>query len=665
MNSDRIIGNRYEIIEMIGKGGMAIVYKAKCLVLNRYVAIKVLRPEFQTDEAFIKRFRAEAQAAGSLSHPNVVSIYDVAQDSGIDYIVMEYVEGVTLKQYIDAKGIIPWKEAIDYGAQICSGIEHAHKKGIVHKDIKPHNIMITREGVLKITDFGIAKAMNAGTIASNTATLGSVHYFSPEQARGGYTDAKTDIYSLGVLLYEMVTGRLPFEGDTAVSIAMQHIEKTPIPPRNFNPEIPISFENVILKAMCKSPVSRYESATRMLVDLKKVYIGAEIPAEHDTVCEATTVIPKIPQDTIYKKNKDANPVPLNNSSSKKGDIISVLAGICTGVLLIALIVFFLFANPFSSCSGCSTSASVELPDFSDKTIEEAEELIEKMGSNIILVSDGVEYDKNKDPDVILSQDPAPGKKVKPDENGEIIVKITTNADEKNDTFDIPNVKNYKEQDARRILSDLELEVTISQENSDTVEEGYVIRQYPEANKSVSKGSIVTLYVSMGKEISEVIVPDFKDKTLEESKNILSTTGLDLKISEKSESSNTVEEGHIIRQSPTPGSKVSKGSTITIFVSSGKQKATLVTVPSFTNLSLQNAKAKVLQSGLSIGKIIYAESETVPAGNVIRQGIKSGTEVAENTEVDLQVSIGSSQTPSPTASPSDSNPTASAIETDNQ
>lgn len=517
MNNDNIIDNRYEIIEVIGQGGMAIVYKAKCLVLNRYVAIKVLRPEYRTDAAFIKRFRAEAQAAGSLSHTNIVSIYDVAQDGDLDYIVMEYVEGVTLKDYIDAKGIIPWKEAVDYAAQICAGLECAHKKGIVHKDIKPHNIMITREGVLKITDFGIAKAMNAGTIASNTATLGSVHYFSPEQARGGYTDDKTDIYSLGVLLYEMVTGRLPFEGDTAVSIAMQHIEKTPVSPRIINPDIPASFENVILKAMCKSPSSRYESATRMLVDLKKVYIGAEIPAYFDTVSKDTTVVPKIKRDISGEpeRHQEASNKTVKAASSKKKDALSVLAGIATGILLICIVGLFIL-KPFS-CSNDKIKGELELPDFTGMTVEEAKEMI--VESDIKIEVEREDHDTTMNEGEILSQDPKAGDMVASD----ITVKVVVNGATKQ--FGVPSVVNTEEKEAEKILSDLGLHVSIRTEPSDTVAEGHVISQTPEAGNKISKGGYITIYVSAGKEESIVSVPNLINLPLEDAKSALLEEGL--------------------------------------------------------------------------------------------------------------------------------------------
>lgn len=614
MNNGQLIDNRYEIIETIGKGGMAIVYKAKCLVLNRYVAIKVLRPEFRSDGDFIKRFRAEAQAAGALSHQNIVSVYDVSQDGDIDYIVMEYVEGVTLKQYIDAKGILPWKEAVDYAGQICSGLEHAHQKGIVHKDIKPHNIMITREGILKITDFGIAKVVNAGTIAANSMTLGSVHYFSPEQARGGYIDLKTDIYSLGVLLYEMTTGTLPFDGDTAVSVAMQHIEKNPVKPRMLNPNIPESFENVILKAMCKSPQARYESAGKMLIDLKKVYIGAEVAAGSELASGETTVMKKIqPED--YNNNpqqaKEQNKTPDNEKEfiniadyegensgepddipqdnkkgkkekkkgkepSKKSDVVGILAGIGTGILLIIIAAFFIM-NPISF-----GGEKVELPDFVGMTVEEAQEIV--VDSEIKIVVEKEKRDETKEDGVILSQSPKGGEMVKPD----CVVKVIINASA--EQFELPDVENETVEDAKRMLSELELNVSVETEESETV-----------------------------------------------------------------------AKGHVIRQSPSAGDKVSKGSYITIYVSSGKEQS-ITTVPNLVDLSIEEAKSRLLEEGLVWGSIIYVESQK-PVNTVIAQEIRPDKEVKEKTSIDLKVSKGPASNPPthapnpPTQTPQQQPPTA--------
>ena len=263
-----VIGNRYKIQEKIGNGGMATVYKALDQILNRYVAVKVLREEFTTDEEFIKRFNAEAQSAARLIHPNIVSVYDVGQEYNIYYIVMELIQGKTLKQIIEEDGHLSWKWAVNIAIQIASALEMAHKNNIIHRDIKPHNIMITEDGVAKVTDFGIAKAVSNSTITAFGTTLGSVHYFSPEHARGGYTDSKSDLYSLGVVMYEMVTGKVPFDADTPVSIALKHMQEEPVPPIKVNKEIPFAVNQIILKAMKKDPNERYQNASEMIKDLK-------------------------------------------------------------------------------------------------------------------------------------------------------------------------------------------------------------------------------------------------------------------------------------------------------------------------------------------------------------------------------------------------------------
>ena len=265
----RLLANRYEILEKIGSGGMATVYKAKCHVLNRYVAIKILRDEFTTDEEFVKRFEVEAQSAASITHPNIVSVYDVGVDGNLHYIVMELVKGKTLKDIIvEEKGPLPWKWSVNIAIQIASALETAHKNHIIHRDIKPHNIIITEDGVAKVTDFGIAKAVSNSTITAFGTTIGSVHYFSPEHARGGFTDEKSDIYSLGVVMYEMLTGRVPFDADTPVSVALKHMQEEPIAAIVANPNIPIAVNDIIMKALKKDPNLRYQSATAMLIDLK-------------------------------------------------------------------------------------------------------------------------------------------------------------------------------------------------------------------------------------------------------------------------------------------------------------------------------------------------------------------------------------------------------------
>lgn len=558
MINGNLIGNRYEIVETIGKGGMAIVYKAKCLMLNRYVALKVLRPEFREDKDFISRFKAEAQSAGSLSHPNIVSIYDVGQDGDLDYIVMEYVEGVTLKQYMEAKGIIPWREAVDYAAQICAGLEHAHRNGIIHKDIKPHNVIITREGTLKITDFGIAKVISSSTIKTGNATMGSVHYFSPEQARGGYTDNKTDIYSLGVVLYEMVTGKLPFQGDTAIAIAMQHIEKSPEPPRAINPDIPEALENVILRAMCKDQAHRYDSVTQTLVDLKKVYTGSSVDYSDMLYVEPEQ------KTQVEKKSKKAD------SNSKKSDRLAVFAGIGAGLLIVALVVFL-----YNFITGIDKSEKIVLPDFYGKTIEQAKKMV--------------------------------------------------------------------------VNSRLSFEIEGEQESTD-VKAGAILSQNPGAGKSVKEDAVIKVIVSKGE--GDFPMPDLVNKEDVEAKDILNSKNMNFSV--VPEPSETIPENYVVRQTPSAGTYVDKATTVTIYVSTGKETTT-VEVPNLLGYSEEEAKLALLEAGLTYGNIVREESSK-KKGTVISQSIRPGYEIKEKSSIDLKISAGGKDSPDPTSAPT-SAPTA--------
>ena len=565
MMNGKIIDGRYEIIEEIGRGGMAIVFRAKCLVLNRYVAIKMLRPEYRDDLEFIQRFKIEAQSAGSLSHPNIVSVYDVGNEDDMEYIVMEYVEGITLKQYLGAKGVLPWKEAVDYASQICAGLEHAHKKGIVHKDIKPENIMITKEGILKITDFGIAKALNQGTVATGGLTMGSVHYFSPEQARGSFTDAKTDLYSLGILTYEMVAGRLPFEGDSAISIAMQHLESEPVRPSVFNPSIPKSLESVILKAMKKDTGERYQAATQMLIDLKKVYIGSEVqyePAEEYT----KKYTPVNPDATDEKKKTDAKgerPVARaaaqksKKKKKKKADALGIAAGILSGIALVALLIW-----GWTFMKGGSKN-EVECPELVNLTGREALSLIE--GTNIRIVHEnGVEIAAD-DEGVIVLQSPKSGIKIK--NNAKITVRF---GDAPAKTVMIPALADKTEENAIATLKALKLEVTIERKDSNDVEEGRVISTQPAGGTSVSEGATVTIYISNGKGNNDdeyTLVPNLLGKTESEARAALESANLLL--GEVQQVTSEKEKGTVVKQSEAEGNRVKKNKAIDIRISNGK------------------------------------------------------------------------------------------------
>ncbi|MBE7048218.1 MAG: Stk1 family PASTA domain-containing Ser/Thr kinase [Ruminococcaceae bacterium] len=553
MMNGRIIGNRYEIVETVGKGGMAIVYKAKCMMLNRYVALKVLRPEFREDKDFISRFQAEAQSAASLSHPNIVSIYDVGQSGDLDYIVMEYVEGVTLKQYIEAQGVIPWREAVDYTAQICAGLEHAHKKGIIHKDIKPHNIMITREGTLKITDFGIAKVMSSSTIATGSTTMGSVHYFSPEQARGGYTDYKTDIYSLGVVLYEMLTGRLPFQGDTAIAIAMQHIEKEPTSPGEINPDIPKSLENVVARAMCKEQDMRYDSVTQMMVDLKKVYIGGSVPYP-TRLTEDTVITPRVGGARSERIQDDLFGLNGKKANSKKKDVLGVIAGTLTGLALV--VILFLIGYHFVGNAGVE---EIELPDFKNLTLEQAEDMV--VNSQLEIVVEKEEKSEMISSGKIISQSPAAGEKVK--ENAKVKVVISAGQGE----FPMPDLVNRQDIKAQKILNEKNLQYTMVGEPSDTIPENYVVRQTPVAGTYIDSATSVTVYISTGKEQVTVEVPNMLGMSENEAKAAL--LDKELTWGQIIEAESSKPKGTVISQSIRAGIEVKEKTSIDLKVSAGK------------------------------------------------------------------------------------------------
>ena len=337
----QILGNRYELIEKVGGGGMALVYKARCKLLNRFVAVKILRPDFTNDEEFIKRFKIEAQAAASLSHPNIVSIYDVGNEEDIHYIVMEYIDGATLKEYIEEKGELDWTEAVKISIQICLAIEHAHKNNNVHRDIKPHNILFTKEGMIKVTDFGIARAVTSSTITMVGGTIGSVHYFSPEQARGGFTDEKSDIYSLGIVLYELLTGTLPFNGDTPVSVAIKHIQEEPEEPINMNSQIPIGVNDIVKKAIQKDQNSRYQKASDLLDDLYKVLDKPSTQFFEETNIEdsPTVRVPALDENTSFADKSVSKKIGDDMKRKKKKEKTTTIVAVATSILVVALVLF--------------------------------------------------------------------------------------------------------------------------------------------------------------------------------------------------------------------------------------------------------------------------------------------------------------------------------------
>ena len=579
----RVIGNRYEIIEKIGEGGMATVYKAKCNILKRYVAVKVLRDEFTTDEEFIKRFNTEAQAAASLTHPNIVSIYDVGHEENIYYIVMELVQGKTLKEIINEDGALPWKWALNVSIQVASALEMAHKNNIVHRDIKPHNIIITEDGIAKVTDFGIAKAVSNSTITAFGTTIGSVHYFSPEHARGGYTDAKSDLYSLGVVMYEMLTGRVPFDADTPVSIALKHMQEKPIEPIKLNPTIPYAVNKIIMKAMEKDPNERYQSATEMLKDLSMALKNPEgdFVEQKDFTNQYTQRIPTLGEQEYIKNDKieddEEQEEPKNKMSKKKKIIITI--AIILGIILIPIIGFF----GTKALMDAGVPKDVDLPNLVGKTLEEANKEIE--GTDITL-EQTEEFNADVEAGKIISQDPpyVDGYTVK--ENSTIKIVISKGTEK----AVVENVKGKTYEEAVQILEKANLKVERVDQTSQTVEAEIDIGQEPGEGEEVKAGGSVKLYVSSGTGIKQVEVENVVGKTEEEATSILTKAGLKVNVGYKEDSSKPTDT--VLSQDVAQGEKVDEGTTVTIVVNTYRKLQTAsiyVNVKELVPASLQGTE----------------------------------------------------------------------------
>ena len=553
-----VIGNRYKIQEKIGNGGMATVYKALDQILNRYVAVKVLREEFTTDEEFIKRFNAEAQSAARLIHPNIVSVYDVGQEYNIYYIVMELIQGKTLKQIIEEDGHLSWKWAVNIAIQIASALEMAHKNNIIHRDIKPHNIMITEDGVAKVTDFGIAKAVSNSTITAFGTTLGSVHYFSPEHARGGYTDSKSDLYSLGVVMYEMVTGKVPFDADTPVSIALKHMQEEPVPPIKVNKEIPFAVNQIILKAMKKDPNERYQNASEMIKDLNIALKRPEggFVEERNFEDSFTRRIPTVNvsdnrNENIKSDNEEEKPKGklatffYNHPKTKVASIIALFVLIFVATLVITLTVI-----------NSSSPKDVQIPNVVNLTQEEAKQKIEQLKLKFAYKE---EYNADVEEGHVISQDPQYINNYSVKEGSTVTVVISKGMEQTK----VPKVIGMEYSKAESALNEAGLEVEKVEETSQKVEAGYVISQEIDANTEVQKGTKIKIHVSTGTGIKKVTVTSVIGKSSEEAKKILTDLKLEVNVVEDEDTSKS--DGVVLKQSVDPGTSVEEGSAITITV----------------------------------------------------------------------------------------------------
>lgn len=546
----RLLGNRYEIIEKIGNGGMATVYKAKCHVLNRFVAVKILRDEFTTDEEFIKRFNTEAQAAASLTHPNIVSIYDVGHEDNLYFIVMELIQGKTLKQIITEDGVLPWKWSINIAIQIASALEIAHKNNIVHRDIKPHNIIITEDGVAKVTDFGIAKAVSNSTITAFGTTIGSVHYFSPEHARGGYTDAKSDIYSLGVVMYEMMTGRVPFDADTPVSIALKHMQEKPVEPIKLNPSIPYAVNKIIMKAMQKEVALRYSSATEMLKDLNaalKNPDGNTVMPDQNIENSYTQRIPTIQGGE--KMNQKEKKVNAFFKKHKKAIMIAIIVLI---VILIPVIGFY----GTQAILNVGRAKDVKLPNLVGKTIEEAEQELNK---SKLKIEKKEEFNSEIEVGKIISQNPPFIENYTVKENSTVEVVVSKGTE----MTKVPKIIGMEYEEAEEEIKKYNLQAEKIDKVSKTVEKGIVIEQEPAENTEIKAGEKVKIYVSCGNGLKQIVTQYVIGKTEKDAKELLTKDGLEVEV--VNEEDTTKENGIVLKQSIEAGKTVDEGTKIIITV----------------------------------------------------------------------------------------------------
>lgn len=592
-----IIGDRYEILEKVGSGGMADVFRAKCHRLNRFVAIKILKQEYSEDTKFVKKFRGEAQAVASISHPNIVGIYDVGEENGMYYIVMELIDGITLKKYIEEKEKLTVKEAVGIALQIANGLDAAHRNNIIHRDVKPQNILIARDGTAKVTDFGIAKAASSNTITANA--MGSVHYISPEQARGGYSDEKSDVYSLGVTMYEMLCGSLPFTGESAVAIALAHIQEDAVPLAAMDGTIPKGLSNIVNKCMQKKTELRYSSASDLIADLKMFL--QDPSGDYGVIGNlygngGTIFMSKDDVNTLKHASRSSlSPVEEAELSQEKreeeeeskSDVDPKLEkALIFGSIVVAIIIGFVLIYMLGRFIGLWGSASNDNKDNNISTTNVAES-------------------------------PAP----------------STSSDD--GTFVLPDYKDRIKDDAATDLGNHDVEVTFVEEASDDVEKGNVIRTNPPAGTTVKDGDAIEVVVSTG--VEKIGVPNTTGDTITDAVNKIKDKGFTVKQGDDVYSSQPV--GKVAYTEPAAGKKVEKGTEIVIYPSKGEE---MVTVPKVIGMTRSQARRELEKAGLQMGKESTSYSST-QKNRVCVQSVSAGKEVKKGTAIDYTLSLGEEKT----------------------
>ncbi len=626
----RLLDGRYEILEEIGRGGMAVVYRARCHRLNRFVAVKILKEELSRDEDFRRRFHAESQAVAMLSHPNIVAVYDVNHSNDADYIVMELIDGLTLKQYMQQRGVLSWREALHFATQIAKALEHAHSRGIVHRDIKPHNIMILKDGSVKVADFGIARLSSSQNTLTREA-LGSVHYISPEQAKGAQVDARSDLYSLGVVMYEMLTGKPPYDGESPVAIAIQHINSTPTPPRQLNPTIPLGLQQITLHAMCSDLSARYASATAMIEDLEALRKNPQVVFRFNAGPGGTTAY------------VDTRQIAQNQNSSGR-TAAAAGAGAVAGAV-----------------AGAAGARASRMPQQKapldpqqaarQKARTMAEKSVQQAGSKHRNYTPDDYYDDEEEDDgkrsgktpiivvsvllvavVILAV---------------VLLRSVFGGSNDNGTIEVPSFlgKNIEDVLENELYADFNLVEGDHVYNAE-YEEGQICEQSIERGKKVVSGTTIRLTVSRGAQTE--VMPDLKGKTQQEAVTALDGLELNLSVSYEFQESEDVQEGYVISTDPAEGATLNYGDSVKVVVSQGVGTE-MTEVPYVIGLEEADAISLLEQYNL-VAKVTEVENDE-DEGIVFYQSISRGTEVPEGTTVSIRVSLGRPE-PSPSPSPSE-------------
>lgn len=630
----KLLAGRYELIEKIGEGGMAVVYKAKDRLLNRYVAIKILRPEFTQDEQFLDSFKRESQAAAGLQHPNIVSIYDVGRTGNINFIVMELVDGRPLSDFIKENGYLDYKTTIDIAKQVASALAIAHKHQIIHRDVKPHNIMITSDGVAKLTDFGIARAVSKATMVADTSKIiGSVHYFSPEQARGAYVDERSDIYSLGIVMFEMLTGRVPFDGETPVEVALKHINEDVPSPAKLVPGIPPALDKVVLKATDKYQTERYKSADEMLEALKNVEFVTQMVGDRVFAGETdnkprrdeSLVAPVMSSRREDREQEmviaPANPrKPKAKSDDKKKKKRAIIIGVAAAAILA------LFGILYVSGIIGGGGKEITVPDVKGMSYSEAKEVLEAKGLKIEKADEPIasqKIEKGK----IVSQTPSKNSKVKKGRTVRVILSAG------NTELKVPDLKGLSYKEAKTLLSEMGLQISKGDEvDSDSVTEGLIASQYPSAKTKVDKGDIITVNISKGKK--DAVIPKLVGTTFTSESDVSATLSkYGYKLGKVSYEESYETPGTIIKQSPDAGTTAEKKTTVDIVISKAKSKAT---VPNLNGMTYDQAESALQSLGFSVGRVTEEENNGFTAGTVFKQYPAANSEYQTGSTVDIWI-----------------------------